>query len=88
VTARVVHDVLLVHVSDDGVGMSMSELRSVRRSLHDDAYLSGRHIGLANVHQRITILFGEEYGLSVTSARDAGTDVTVRLPALPAQTGS
>jgi len=39
--------------------------------------------GLINVHGRITMMFGEQYGLRVESKGGIGTEVTIRIPLLP-----
>jgi two-component system sensor histidine kinase YesM len=49
----------------------------VRASLEDN---SSGGFGMRAVHQRIRIFFGGNYGLSVDSAPDAGTRVTVTIP--------
>ena len=36
----------------------------------------------SNVHQRVSLTFGEGYGLTIFSEPDEGTLVRVRLPAL------
>ena len=41
---------------------------------------SGNGIGLKNVHDRIRLSFGEEYGLRVESIVGRGTTVMVDLP--------
>ena len=40
----------------------------------------GSGIGLKNVHQRIQLYFGSEYGLEVESEPDEGTTVRIHLP--------
>ena len=42
----------------------------------------GFRYGLYNVNERIHILFGSSYGLTVTSEPDFGTEVTVKIPKL------
>ena len=37
-------------------------------------------IAIVNVNNRIKLLFGEEYGISVYSHQGAGTDVLITLP--------
>jgi len=37
-------------------------------------------IALVNVNNRIKLLFGEQYGLTVTSQMGVGTDVLISLP--------
>ena len=39
-------------------------------------------IGLFNVAQRIRLNYGQEYGLSVASEYEVGTEITVMLPAV------
>jgi two-component system sensor histidine kinase YesM len=57
--------------------MSPERLREVNALLTD----GGREgFGLRTVHQRIQILFGSEYGLTVESTPDVGTRVTVIIP--------
>jgi two-component system sensor histidine kinase YesM len=43
----------------------------------------GSGVGLVNVHNRIRLLMGEQYGLSVESEEDKGTKITVHLPKIP-----
>lgn len=77
VTGRVQNECLVLEVADDGIGMTRERLDAIRVSLKD-----GRceGFGLRTVHQRIQILFGVEYGLSIDSIPDAGTRVNVTIP--------
>ncbi|MDY0289800.1 MAG: sensor histidine kinase [Sphaerochaeta sp.] len=77
---------LLVTVSDDGVGMERTVLEKMHRNLSvrsfeymkRDEHHGG--IALVNVNNRIKLLFGEQYGLTVTSQMGVGTDVLISLP--------
>ena len=65
---------VVVTVSDDGVGM---DAETVERALTD---LQGKRFqGLLNVHKRLQLYYGRDYGLSVVSAVGVGTTVTMRL---------
>ena len=77
VTGRAQNDCLILEVADDGIGMAEERLAMVRASLEDN---SSGGFGMRAVHQRIRIFFGGNYGLSVDSAPDAGTRVTVTIP--------
>jgi two-component system sensor histidine kinase YesM len=77
---------LLVTVSDDGVGMEPQVLEAMNHNLsvrsldyvkHDELHGG---IALVNVNNRIKLLFGEQYGLTVTSQVGVGTDVLIVLP--------
>ena len=37
-------------------------------------------IGIKNVNDRIRYMYGEDYGLSITSTVNVGTNVTITLP--------
>ena len=80
---------LLIRISDDGVGMDEQALarmngqlqKSARTVASQDAQARGG-IALRNVNNRIHLLFGEEYGLRVFSMPGVGTDVEILLPAI------
>ena len=70
-------DDMLITVSDDGVGMTEEQCRSILTKKQKGG--TGG-IGLKNVNDRIKICFGSEYGITVESEQDVGTKVTVRIP--------
>jgi two-component system sensor histidine kinase YesM len=83
--------VMLITVTDDGIGMSSEqafELNSRIKRAGGTAALgegqgysgNGNGIGLVNVHSRIQMHFGKEYGLKVESAQNSYTRVTLRIP--------
>ncbi|MGG1551093.1 sensor histidine kinase [Paenibacillus ferrarius] len=57
-------------------------LRSARaaQQLEEGSVRPRRGIGLTNVHRRIVLMFGESYGLRITSKREEGTTVTIVMP--------
>ena len=65
----------VISVEDDGVGM---DPEAVGR--HRAGEGPGEHVGLVNVDDRLRAAFGEDYGLIVETAQDAGTKIIVRLP--------
>ena len=78
---------LMIEVSDDGVGMDEAALARLNErldksgpALQDSDIDRGGGLALANVNNRIHLLFGEEYGLRVYSMPGAGTDVQIALP--------
>lgn len=70
-------DVLVLRVRDNGAGMQEAQLSGI---LTAPAGKSG--IGIKNVHERIQLTFGKQYGLTIHSVPDEGTEVLIRLPAL------
>ena len=78
------HGDVLIEVSDNGPGMP-EELVERLLSPATPAAVSGSKgsgIGFRNVHQRIQLTFGRDYGLTILSEPDSGTTVRIRLPAL------
>jgi len=73
-------DLIVLQVTDDGVGMSEERLKELKDSISNDQRVG---FGLSTVHERIRLLFGEEYGLEVSSRENVGTTITVRIPYIP-----
>lgn len=80
---------LLIRISDDGVGMDEQTLARMNAQLQKSARIVASQdgparggIALRNVNNRIHLLFGEEYGLRVFSMPGVGTDVEILLPAI------
>lgn len=78
---------LVIRVSDNGIGMTESQLFAINEKLRVSTLVSvplsskkGSGIALGNVNRRIRLTFGDEYGLSVSSAPNIGTDVEILLP--------
>ncbi len=77
VTGRAHGDCIILEVSDDGSGMNEKRLEEVRAYLVDQ---KNEGFGLRTVHQRIRILFGAAYGLTVESEAEVGTKIIVKIP--------
>ena len=73
---------ILLFVTDNGIGMTEEETEFV---LTDSGrvHKHGSGVGLVNVNRRIQIYFGNEYGLAIESEPDEGTQVRIRIPAVP-----
>jgi len=76
-TGRYENERIILEVMDNGRGMSEERLTEVKASLTDN---KREGFGLRTVHQRIQILFGVEYGLTLESRLDSGTKVIVTIP--------
>ncbi len=73
---------LLIDVEDNGLGMRPELASSLLDEDRPETRTGGSGIGVRNVHQRVSLTFGEGYGLTIFSEPDEGTLVRVRLPAL------
>lgn len=73
-------ELLMIEVIDNGVGMANSETTINEKKYH----FSG--IGINNVHERIQLLYGEEYGIEVYSEVGEGTSIIIKLPKIEPMT--
>ena len=77
---------LMIQISDDGVGMPPEVLERLNRQLNQPVFESIRMakeqggIAIVNVNNRIHLIFGETYGISINSTPGVGTDVMINLP--------
>ncbi len=70
---------LYIEIMDNGKGMSKEKLdRLLMQSNHRETVEES--IGLNNVNKRLTLKYGNEYGLSFESQLNVGTKVTIVLP--------
>ncbi len=72
-------DEIVIRVTDDGVGMTKEELNHIFDERKTDTRKNS--VGVLNVHRRIRLYYGIEYGLSFESEKGRGTTVTIHLPA-------
>lgn len=81
ITARQMQDSLLLIVSDNGQGISEQMLAQIKKALDSPIQEKPAEIyGIKNVHDRIRLTYGPDYGLSIESSPDQGTTVTLCLP--------
>jgi len=71
---------LRVEVSDNGVGISADKINEINDSLHDMEEEEEYRIGLRNVHQRLVMIYGDSYGLTLKSELGLGTQITFEIP--------
>ncbi|WP_416147699.1 cache domain-containing sensor histidine kinase [Salipaludibacillus sp. HK11] len=80
---------MIVTISDDGKGMERADLERVLASLsvskegmiasyNEDDEQTG--IGLKNINERMTLIYGEEFKMQVDSKRGEGMSVLFRIP--------
>ena len=73
IRSRVIKSRLVIEVEDDGVGMPAAQLSSPE----------GAGIGMANVSERLQVLYGDTAKMMVDARESGGTLVRLRLPILP-----
>lgn len=73
---------VLLQVQDDGIGIAPNVLQRLNAELNDDSAETNPEsgYGLANVNKRIKLYYGKQYGLSLNSAPQIGTCVSIVIP--------
>jgi len=74
--SRLTDSQLILEVEDDGVGMGAATL------LERPSGLGGTGIGLANVAERLKVLYGDTARMTIDSREGKGTLIRLRLPIL------
>lgn len=86
-----------VEVSDMGKGMDEPTLEKVRRSVYEEveeeksskvkSHGSNSGIGLRNIHERIQLMYGKNYGIEIYSQLNCYTKIVLRIPAFSSTEG-
>jgi two-component system LytT family sensor kinase len=77
VRSRVIKSRLVVEVEDDGVGMGAAQLLATPDGLGSTG------IGMANVAERLKVLYGDAAKMVIDTREGIGTLIRLRLPLLP-----
>lgn len=77
---------LVFTITDNGLGMKPEQLKALndrlQKPLHPPTEGSvQKHIGVINVHNRIRLYFGDQYGLRYEAVAGGGLSVTIQIPA-------
>ena len=68
-----------IDVSDNGPGMTQEKIDYI---MHNKVVSSrrGSGIGVCNVNERIQLIYGKNYGITLSSELDEGTIATITIP--------
>jgi two-component system LytT family sensor kinase len=75
--SRVVDSRLVIEVEDDGVGMGGAQLE-------ESSSWTGMGIGMANISERLQVLYGDTARMTIDSHEGKGTLIRIRLPLVEA----
>jgi two-component system, sensor histidine kinase YesM len=78
VSASIAEGKLLFQVSDNGLGMKREILENILS--YNSTNTGGSGVGVKNVHERVQLCYGEQYGIKVESELEEGTTVRIWLP--------
>lgn len=71
-----------ISVKDNGMGMSQDQAEALLDYTKKVQTGKGNGLGVRNVHERIQLYFGKQYGVIVRSVLDEGTEVKLHLPVI------
>lgn len=79
---------LFIEIIDNGVGLTANEIDELMWSINEPEEEAGipRHteqnnVGLRNINRRIKLIYGNQYGLMIDSAKNEWTRVLIHIPA-------
>jgi two-component system LytT family sensor kinase len=75
--SRLVDSRLIIEVEDDGVGMGGAQLQ-------ESSSWAGMGIGMANISERLQVLYGDTARMTIDSHEGKGTLIRIRLPLVEA----
>lgn len=78
-------DELILRITDDGIGMTEEQMSHLFEKRETDTRRNS--VGVRNVHDRIGLYYGKEYGLTFESAVGEGTKVEIHIPYEKGQAG-
>ncbi|MFD2117207.1 sensor histidine kinase [Paenibacillus yanchengensis] len=77
ITCETTNEDLIIIIQDNGTGMTEIELDQTIQTMNNKSKSS--HFGLSNVNERLSLEFGSNYGLEVSSIYGEGTQVKVKI---------
>lgn len=70
---------IIITIEDNGKGLEEEQIRKLNESIKSPSETKNS-IGLANVHERIVLVYGEQYGLEVMEGMERGIKVMIKIP--------
>ena len=78
---------LLLTVTDNGAGISPEVLKQLQQRTYKPRSVDSGGIAMCNIHERLVMEYGKQYGISIRSKLSHYTQVTVRIPFVPETPG-
>ena len=83
VSIKLLRERLMIRVWDNGCGIPSDRLSEINEKLGDETLSSGENIGLANLYNRLKLIYADKADMTIDTAvgRDSFTEITITLPA-------
>ena len=79
VEGKLINGTIILEVRDTGTGIKQEQLQELRKTLKQPENIS-EHTGLYNLHRRLVLLYGEQYGIEIESTFGVGTNIKLTIP--------
>lgn len=79
ISARIVENELVIVIEDNGKGINPQRLDEISKILSKKRNKT-KYNGLYNVHRRVELIYGEQYGLNIENLKSGGAKVTINMP--------
>lgn len=78
-------DILCISIKDNGVGMNEDQLKNVMHHIHNRSSSEEKKtkvcgIGLSNINERLSIIYGPAFHMDIKSTPGEGTELILQLP--------
>lgn len=83
ITGTIDENAIYIRVSDDGIGIKENELPfilSAKIVKSNSTSTKGSGYGIRNIHERLKLYYGDDFGLSFSSIYENSTTVTIKIP--------
>lgn len=71
---------VILRITDDGQGIEAETLQAILSSLDNPEKDRSGHLGILNVHERIRLMYGDPYGVTIETKPEKGTVVSLHFP--------
>ncbi|AQP53649.1 two-component sensor histidine kinase [Vagococcus penaei] len=78
--ARQVNSQLIIEIIDNGIGFQTTETDSLNSDTLKTAQLHYSGVGLNNIQERITLIYGQNATIRIESVSEKGTQITLNIP--------
>lgn len=79
IKVRVKSDIMIIIISDNGKGICLEKQLEINKALKEKDFKTNL-MGILNVHQRITLVYGDIYGVSFNDTLNRGTQIELKIP--------
>lgn len=79
ISASLIQNELVIVIEDNGKGINPQRLDEINKILSKKRNKT-KYNGLYNVHRRIELIYGEQYGLNIENLKSGGAKVTINMP--------